>query len=144
MTPMGGPPPSSSPGSRPGRRGGVLLWVDDALCFVPASVALRVVPPPRVTSIPGAPPELIGIALHEGIIVPVIAIGTARREMIVCQHAGELVGLLGGHVVQSGTFNLVAGRANRVMHEGQPAQLINLTAIYGRVLASARPGPWAR
>jgi hypothetical protein len=30
------------------------------------------------------------------------------------------------------------------MHEGQPAQLIDLTTIYGRVLASARPGRWAR
>ncbi len=140
---MGGPP-SSSPGSRPGRRGGVLLQVDGALCFLPASVAQRVVPLPRVTSVPGAPPELIGVALHEGIIVPVIAIGKARREMVVCQHAGELVGLLGGDVVHSGSFDAVAGRADRVLYEGQPAQVIDLTAIYGRVLASARPGRWAR
>jgi CheW-like domain len=140
---MGGPP-SSSPGSRHGRRGGVLLQVDDALCFLPAAVALRVVPLPRVTAVPGAPPELIGVALHEGTIVPVIAIGRARREMVICQHAGELVGLLGGHVVHSGSFDLVAGRADRVLYDGQPAQLIDLTAIYGRVLASARPGRWAR
>jgi CheW-like protein len=140
---MGGPP-SSSPGSRPGRRGGVLLRVDEALCFIPASVALRVAPPPRVTSVPGAPPELLGVTLYEGIIVPVVAIGSARAEMVVCQHAGELVGLVGGHVAHSGTFDLVSGRADRVVHEGQPAQLIDLTAIYGRVLASARPGRWAR
>lgn len=140
---MGGPP-SSAPGSKPGRRGGVLLRVDEVLCFIPASVALRVAPPPRVTAVPGSPPELFGITLYEGVIVPVIAIGSGRREMVVCQHAGELVGLVGGRVVQSGSFDLVPGRADRVMHEGQPAQLIDLTTVYGRVLASARPGRWAR
>jgi len=139
---MGGPP-SSSPGSKPGRRGGVVLRVDEVLSFIPASVALRVAPPPRVTAIPGAPPELFGITLYEGVIVPVIAIGSGRREMVVCQHAGELVGLVGGQVVHSGSFDLVPGRADRVMYEGQPAQLIDLTTVYGRVLASARPR-WAR
>jgi hypothetical protein len=136
--------PPSSPGSRPGRRSGVLLRVDDVLCFLPASVALRVAPPPRVTSVPGAPPDLVGVTLYEGVIVPVIAIGSARRDMVVCQHAGELVGLVGGHVVQSGSFDVVAGRADRVLYDGQPAQIIDLTTIYGRVLASTRPGPWAR
>jgi hypothetical protein len=136
--------PPSSPGSRPGRRGGVLLRVDDVLCFLPASVALRVAPAPRVTSVPGAPPDLVGVTLYEGVVVPVIAIGSARSEMVVCQHAGELVGLVGGQVVQSGSFDVVAGRADRVMHEGQPAQIVDLTTIYGRVLASTRPGRWAR
>jgi hypothetical protein len=86
----------------------------------------------------------LGVTLYEGFIVPVITIGPARREMVVCQHAGELVGLVGGEVVQSGSFDLVAGRADCVMHDGQLAQLIDLTAIYGRVQASVRPGPWAR
>ena len=137
-------PPSSSPGSRPGRRGGVLLRVDSALCFIPASVALRVAPPPRVTTVPGAPSDLLGVTLYEGMIVPVVEIGSARREMVVCQHAGELIGLVGGQVVQSGSFEVVAGRSDRVLYEGQHAQTIDLTAIYGRVLASARPGRWAR
>jgi hypothetical protein len=136
--------PSSTPASKPGRRGGVLLRVDDALFFVPASAALRVAPPPRVTTVPGAPPELLGVALYEGVIVPVIAIGSARREMLVCQHAGELIGLVGGQVVQTGTFDVVAGRADRVIHEGKPAHSVDLTAIYGRVLARAHPGRWAR
>ena len=140
---MGGPP-SSSPGSRPGRRSGLLLQVEAALCFIPASMALRVAPPPRVTKVPGAPPELFGVTLYEGVVVPVVAIGSARREMVVCQHAGELIGLIGGQVVLSGSFEAVAGRRDRVLHEGQPAQLLDLTAIYGGVLASARPGRWAR
>jgi hypothetical protein len=126
------------------RRGGILVRVDGALCFVPASVALRIAPPPRVTPIPAAPPELLGIAPYEGTIVPVIAIGSARREMIVCQHAGELLGLVGGEVVRSGTFDAVPGRIDVIDHEGQRAQVIDLPAIYARVQASARPTRWAR
>jgi CheW-like protein len=126
------------------RRGGILVRVNGALCFVPASVALRIAPPPRVTRIPAAPPELLGIAPYEGSIVPVIAIGPARREMIVCQHAGELVGLVGGEVVGTGTFDAVPGRIDLVEYEGERAQVIDLPAIYGRVQASVRPAQWAQ
>jgi hypothetical protein len=137
----GGSDPSLRSGLRT-RRGGVLVRVDGGLGFVPASIALRIAPSPRVTPIPAAPPELLGIAPYEGSIVPVILIGAARREMIICQHAGELVGLLGGEVVRSGTFDAVAGRVDLVEHEGQRAKLIDVPAIYARVQASARPTRW--
>ncbi len=120
------------------------MRVDGALCFVPAAVALRVAPPPRITAIPGAPPELLGVAPYEGMIVPVIAIGSARKEMLVCQHAGELVGLLGGEVVHTGCFDVVPGRLDVVEHQGSRAPSIDLAAIYGQVQANARPGRWAR
>ena len=120
-----------------------MLRVDGALCFVPAAVALRVAPSPRVTAIPGAPPELLGVAPYDGMIVPVIAIGAARREMIVCQHAGEVVGLVGGEVVHTGCFDVVPGRLDVVEYEGQRAPTLDLAAIYGQVQASARPGRWA-
>jgi hypothetical protein len=135
----------AGPSQRAGvKRGGILARVDGALCFVPASVALRIAPPPRVTPIPAAPPELLGIAPYEGSIVPVIAIGSARREMIVCQHAGELVGLVGGEVVRTGAFDAVPGRIDLVEHEGERAQVIDVPAIYARVQASARPARWAQ
>jgi hypothetical protein len=120
----------------------VLVRVDGALGFVPASVALRVAPPPRVTAIPAAPPELLGIAPYEGSIVPVIVIGSARRQMIVCQHAGEILGLVGGEVLRSGSFDAVPGRVDVVEHEGERAQVIDVAAIYARVQASARPARW--
>jgi hypothetical protein len=126
------------------RRGGLIVRVDGVLHFVPASVALRIAPPPRVTPVPGAPPELLGIAPYEGTTVPVIAIGSARREMVVCQHSGELVGLVGGEVLQTGCFDALPGWPDAVDFGGERAQAIDLTAIYGRVQANARPGRWAR
>jgi hypothetical protein len=125
-----------------GKCGGLLLRVRGELRFVPATVALRVAPPPRVTPVPGAPPELAGIALHEGAIVAVVAVGSEVGEMIVCQHAGELLGVVGCEIVQTGLFDAAADRPGMVEHEGETVQPLELAAIYGRIQASARPGRW--
>jgi chemotaxis signal transduction protein len=122
----------------------VILRVDGTLRFLPSSTVLRIAPPPRVTAVPGAPAELLGVSSYEGLIVPVIAIGAARREMMVCQHAGEVIGLVGGDVVHTGTFEVVQARPEIVDHDGQPAEAIDVPAIYSRVQASARPGRWVR
>jgi hypothetical protein len=121
-------------------RGGVLLRVDGAFGFLPASVAVRVAPSPRVTPVPGAPPGLLGITLYEGAIVAVIAIGAARREMVVCQFAGELIGLVGGEVVRTGVFDVTPDEPDCVEHEGQRARDLNLGVLYGRVQTGARAG----
>ncbi len=94
------------------KRGGIVLRVEGALQFVPASIAVHVGPTPRVTPIPGGPPELVGVAIHEGSIVPVVSIGSARAEMLLCQHAGELLGVIGAQVVERGSSkSFRSGRA---------------------------------
>src|SRR5580704_2280880 len=105
-----------------GRRGGVVLRVAGELRFVPTPVAMRVAPAPRLTSVPGAPPELVGIAVHEGTVVPVVAVGDVRGDMIVCQHAGELVGIIGGEVVRTGSFDVVPDRPDLVLVDGERAR----------------------
>jgi hypothetical protein len=116
-----------------------VLRVDGELRFLPATLATRVVPAPRVTSVPGAPPDLLGIAMHEGTIVPVVTIGAARVEMVVCQHAGELLGLVGGEVVRPGRFDPVEGRADLVEIDGERARQLDVGAIYARVQTGGRP-----
>jgi hypothetical protein len=118
-----------------GRRGGILLRVDGALTFLAAADAVRISSTPRITPVPGAPPALLGVTLYEGTIVPVLSIGSARGEMIVCQHAGEVVGLLGGEIVKTGTFEAADGGV-AVGDEHAPA--LDLAAIYAQVHASAR------
>ena len=122
----------------------MLLRVGPALRFVPASSVLRVAPPPRVTQVPGAPAELLGVAPFEGFVVAVIAIGPARREMVVCQHAGEIVGLVGGEVFRTGIFDVVPGEPDVVEHEGERAEIVDVANVYGRVQASARADRWAK
>jgi hypothetical protein len=117
------------------------LQVDGALSFVPASVVLRIAPAPRVTAVPGAPVELLGVAAHEGMVIPVIAIGEKRREMLVCQHAGEVVGLVGGEVLRTGTFDVVPagpGEPDHVEHDGRRVPPVDVAGAYARVQAAGR------
>jgi hypothetical protein len=124
------------------RRGGLLLSIDGAVHFLPADVALRVTPRPRVTPVPGAPPELLGVAMHEGGIVPVLAVGSANGEMIVCQQGGELMGLVGGTIVRGGSFDVVVGEPDTIEYEGHRVRTLDVAALYARVQSSARPGRW--
>jgi len=125
-----------------GKRGGVVLRVEGELCFVPSTLAVRVSPAPRVTAVLGGPPELLGITVHEGAVIPVIAVGAARGEMVVCQHAGELVGLVGGDVVRTGSFDPAGESADAVVVDGARAHALDVAGLYARVQSGARPGRW--
>jgi hypothetical protein len=123
------------------QRAGILLRAGASLHFVPASVALRVAPPPRITAVPGAPSDLLGIALQGGVVLPVIAIGPDREEMLVCQQAGELVGLVGARVVRSGSFERAAEGSDAVVFEGERASVLDVAEIYTRVQTGGRGSP---
>jgi len=119
---------------------GVLLLVDGEPRFLAASAVLRVAAMPPVTRVPGAPPELLGIALDGGAILPVLALGPALREMVVCQHEGELLGIVGAAVVRTGLFDVVPGSADEVVHEGRPAPRLDLAALCAAVRGPQRAG----
>jgi deoxyinosine 3'endonuclease (endonuclease V) len=95
-----------------------------------------------LTSVPGAPPELVGIAVHEGVVVPVVAVGEARGDMVVCQHAGELLGIIGGEVVRTGSFDVAPDRPDLVLVDGELARPLDIATVYARVQAGNRPGRW--
>jgi hypothetical protein len=115
-------------------RGGIVLRVDGALVFVPASIALKVASIPTVARIAGAPPELLGIGLQEGEIIPVISIGPARETMVVCTYAGEPFGVVGGEVLESGL--LPSSGEGDVLHHGEIARALDLGSIWARVRAA--------
>jgi hypothetical protein len=123
------------------KRGGLLLRVGDQLSFVAAATAVHVAPPPRITPIPGAPPDLLGIALYAGAIVPVLAIGPERGEMVVCQHSGELVGIVGGRVVKTGSFDVVPDRPELVEYRGERASALELASLWAQVQAAGIATP---
>jgi chemotaxis signal transduction protein len=121
------------------RLGGLVVRVAGSLRFVPASVAIEVVPPPRLTAVAGAPRDLLGIALFSGVVIPVLAVGDARVEMIVCQCEGELVGVLGARVVDGGTFETVGDHAGSpaVAYRDEIAMLLDVPALSAGVQAAA-------
>ena len=99
--------------------GGVLFRASERLYFLPAAIATKVLPMPRVARVPGAPIALVGVALVDGEMVPVVAIGDLdargsrrppsgerpradNRPMLVCTYLGERVGLVGLEIVATG------------------------------------------
>jgi hypothetical protein len=116
------------------------MRVDGKLAFLSAEVVGQVAPLPQITRIPGAPDELLGIALHSDELVPVIAIGSAREAMIICNHAGEHVALVGGTIVGTGVFETT--EASVVTFAGEQAEVFDVGAVYARVQTGRWRGRW--
>jgi chemotaxis signal transduction protein len=120
--------------------GGVLFRVSGSLYFLPASVATRVAAVPEVARVPGAPRELVGVALVEGDMIPVVNVSdpqgappsreSLRKDavaaMIICNIGGDRIGLAGLDVVATGFV------------EGRGAAF-----DVGAVVARVREGRWA-
>ena len=124
------------------KRGGVLVRLDGALWFVPASVAVAIAPAPQIARVPGAPEALLGATLHEGDVVPVITIGPARESMLVCSYLGEKVGLVGGHIEGTGAYEPDPAAADAVNHGGERARTLDLAAIYSRIQGEGWASRW--
>ena len=112
------------------------------LHFVPASVALAITPAPPIARVPGAPEALLGAALHDGDVVPVLSIGSAHDAMLVCSYLGEKVGLLGAAIVATGLYEVDPEAADAVRHQGETARTLDLAAIYARVHGEGWAGRW--
>jgi hypothetical protein len=120
-------------------RGGLIVRAGGMLQFLPDTVAVRVVPLPPVTPVPGAPPGLLGIGLHDGAALAVLTMGEARGAMVVCQHAGELLGLVGLEVAGAGRFDTADGDAV-VTGTGELAPPLDLASLYEGVQRHAGRG----
>jgi chemotaxis signal transduction protein len=135
-------------------KGGVVFRVAEARYFLPATTASKVLPMPGVARVPGAAADLVGIALVEGEMVPVVDIGsgdappsrravtpsrprTDNRPMLVCACQGERVGLVGLEVLATGLFE--TNDDESVLHEGAAAPLFDV----GAVIARLRESRWA-
>jgi chemotaxis signal transduction protein len=135
--------------------GGVVFRVADALFFLPATVANKVLPMPIVTRVPGAPHDLVGVALVEGETVPVVAVGLLERRasrranndrpradnrpMLLCDYLGERVGLVGLEIIATGRFEAAGSPSDQVVHAGVRVSPFDVAAVVDRL----REGRWA-
>lgn len=131
--------------------GGIVFRVGDEHFFLPATVAVKVLPLPEIARVPGAPPALVGVALVDGEPVPVVAIdvarahagaqaiGASRAAMLVCLHVGERIALVGLEIVRTGDFPADGHGADEVVVDGARARLFDLAAVVSQM----REGRWA-
>lgn len=139
---------------------GVVFRIVEDLWFLPASVAMKVMPMPEVARMPGGPPELRGVALVEGNMIPIVDVDPlgappsslrdmrvpreikppSSKAMLVALVPGphaESVGLVGLEVVATGQFE---------SDDGISARWGNVTAHAFDVveaIAKVREGRWA-
>jgi hypothetical protein len=120
----------------------VILRVDEALSFLPATIAMAIAPAPQVARVAGSPAALLGLALHGGDVIPVIAIGAARDALIVCSYLGEKIGLMGARIEATGLFEVDPEAPDSVRHAGERAATLDLAAVYSRVQGEGWAGRW--
>ncbi|MBS2018389.1 MAG: chemotaxis protein CheW [Deltaproteobacteria bacterium] len=124
--------------SAAGDVGGVIVLVAGKRAFVPASTAIKVLPMPVVARVPGGPRSLVGVALVEGEMVPVVAVAelvAARgqrdnRPMLLCAHGAERVGLVGLEVLATGKF---PGDARAIEWNGEAVPAFDLGPVFARL-----------
>jgi hypothetical protein len=80
---------------------GLVLSIFGDRRFLPAFLVDRVIPMPRLSSVPGSDVKL---ALVRGRVISVLELGPASSHLVVCTVNGEPVGLSGLNVERSGFF----------------------------------------
>ena len=95
-------------------RAGLLVRAGEELGFVPATTAKSVVPLPPVSPVASTP---LSMALVNGRIVPVVALGSPTGVLVLCEIDDESIAISGLEVQALGSFEasdravLVDGRA---------------------------------
>ena len=123
--------------------GGIVFRAGEELAFLPATIAIKVMPLPEVARVPGAPEAILGVTLVDGGTMPVVcaAVPWSRPRsgaipMLVLAFSGERIGLVGIDVLATGHFEATA---EGVMHEGNPARPFDVAALVARFAG----GRWA-
>jgi hypothetical protein len=89
-----------SPGPSP-NRAGVIVRLKGEPRFLSAHLVRRFVPPPTLSDVAGTG---LTMALVDGQVLAIIAVGPRGSALTVCEVGGELVGLLGADPEAVGFF----------------------------------------
>lgn len=117
--------------------GGIVFRARGQLSFLPASIAVKVMPAPAIARVPGGPAALRGVALVDGDMIAIIEAGDATsKAILVCALLGEHVGLIGVDIVATGRFPAVDG--GDVRHESEIARAFDIASL----IAKVRRGRW--
>ncbi len=110
-------------------RAGVIVRLRGELRFLSAHLVRRFVPPPTLSDVAGTG---LTMALVDGQVLAIIAVGPRGSALTVCEVGGELVGLLGADPEAVGFF---AADGGGVEFQGGNAPELDVAEL---VRASAR------
>lgn len=110
-------------------RAGVVVRLNGELRFLSAHSVRRFVPPPAISDVSGTG---LTMALVDGQVLAIIAVGPRGSALTVCEVAGELVGLIGPEPLEVGFF---AAEGAGVSFHGRSAPALDVAEL---VRSSAR------
>jgi len=120
---------SSSSPALPSNRAGVIVRLQGEPRFLSAHWVRRFVPPPTLSDVAGTG---LTMALVDGQVLAIIAVGPRGSALTVCEVGGELVGLLGADPEAVGFFESTGAG---VAFHGETALELDVAEL---VRASAR------
>src|SRR6478736_6439223 len=107
----------------PLNRAGVVVRIAGELRFLVAQAVRRFVPPPPLSQVVGTD---LTMALVDGHVLAIIAVGPRGSALTVCEVAGELVGLLGVEPEAVGFFE---ADGSGVSYRGERAAALDVTDL---------------
>ena len=107
----------------PLNRAGVVVRIAGELRFLVAQAVRRFVPPPPLSQVAGTD---LTMALVDGHVLAIIAVGPRGSALTVCEVAGELVGLLGVEPEAVGFFE---ADGSGVSYRGERAAALDVTDL---------------
>ena len=110
-------------------RAGVIVRLSGELRFLPAQSVRRFVPPPTLSDVAGTG---LTMALVDGQVLAIIAVGPRGIALTVCEVGGDLVGLLGADPEAVGFFE---ADGEGVSFRGRPTPALDVAEV---VRASVR------
>lgn len=113
---------------------GLVIRARERRWFLPAMLVEQVMSTPRLSPVPGSGVQL---ALVEGRVLPVIALGDEGRHLVVCHAGSEPLGLTGVEVEQGGKFEAHDGHEGSVMVDDEVVPPLDLSA---ELLRASRRG----
>src|SRR6478752_7335818 len=113
----------------PLNRAGVVVRIGGELRFLVAQAVRRFLPTPALSQIAGSD---LTMALVDGQVLAIIAVGPRGSALTVCEVAGELVGLLGADPEAVGFFET---EGTGVSYQGHAVRALDVAEL---VRASAR------
>lgn len=125
--------------------------LEEARWFLPDDVVVRVTMLAASTTVPGTRAPAAGIALADGEVVTVLAIGDREdgppvdedgwpmpgaAQAVLCDVGGERVALTGGTVVATGWFDAAGQDHEGVTYRGAIAPTLDVRALRARAEAA--------
>jgi chemotaxis signal transduction protein len=122
-------------------RAAVVFRVDRARTqFLPALVVTRIGPIPPLGRVPGAPPELAGMAQTENEILPVVDLrdkSITSGVLLVCSYMTETLGVIVGEVIGVSHYEIDPEAQDSILVGDARVRALDLGKIYARLQSAS-------